>query len=66
MGRLILIALVALCLVVAVTSVMALFGRAMATGDAKKDDTMPDTFKTVAYVLLIILMFGITAGWLAG
>ena len=66
MGRLILIALVALCLVVAITSVMALFGRTAPANDVKKADTMPDTIKTVAYVLLIVLMFGITSGWLAG
>lgn len=31
-----------------------------------RGDTMPDTFKTVAYVLLIMLMFGVITGWLGG
>ena len=66
MGRLILIVLVTLCLVFAITSVMALFGRATTAPGPAKADTMPDTFKTVAYVLLIVLMFGVTTGWLAG
>ena len=29
-----------------------------------KDDTMPATFHTIAYVLLIVLMFGVATGWL--
>lgn len=66
MGRLILIALVAIALVFAIKTVMALIARTAPANDAKKADTMPDTFKTVAYVLLIILMFGVTTGWLAG
>ena len=30
----------------------------------KKEDTMPATFHTVAYILLIVLMFGVATGWL--
>ena len=30
----------------------------------KKEDTMPATIHTVAYVLLIVLMFGVATGWL--
>jgi cell division protein FtsX len=30
----------------------------------KKVDTMPATFQTIAYVLLIVLMFGVATGWL--
>lgn len=29
-------------------------------------DTMPKTISKVAYVVLIILMFGIASGWLGG
>lgn len=66
MVRLIFIALVALAIVIAITSVMALFAIRSATTSKPKEDTMPDTFKTAAYVLLLLLMFGITTGWLAG
>ncbi len=31
---------------------------------APMGDSMPDTFQRIAYVLLILLMFGICAGWL--
>ena len=36
------------------------------TGSAKetKEDSMPQTFSRIAYVVLIILMFGICAGFL--
>lgn len=30
----------------------------------KKDDTMPATFRNVAYLLLIVLMVGVATGWL--
>jgi hypothetical protein len=30
----------------------------------KKEDTMPATFHTIAYVLLIVLMCGVASGWL--
>lgn len=29
-----------------------------------KEDTMPATFQTIAYVLLIVLMCGVATGWL--
>lgn len=30
----------------------------------KKEDTMPATFQTIAYILLIVLMCGVATGWL--
>lgn len=29
-----------------------------------KENTMPAAFHTIAYVLLIVLMFGVATGWL--
>lgn len=29
-------------------------------------NTLPDTFKNIAYALLIVLMFGVVTGWLGG
>ena len=29
-----------------------------------REDTMPKTFSLIAYILLILLMFGISLGWL--
>jgi hypothetical protein len=30
----------------------------------KDEDTMPDTFKRIAYVVLVVLMLGVASGWL--
>ena len=30
----------------------------------KKEITMPATFQTIAYILLIVLMFGVATGWM--
>lgn len=69
MAQLLFIGILALGMILAITSVMALFRPRTfdaQTGPGKKDDTMPDTVKTMAYVLLIALMFGITSGALGG
>ena len=31
-----------------------------------KEDPMPSALKTTAYVLLVLLMFGVATGWLGG
>ncbi len=65
MARLILMGLFIAAILIAVTSVMALFETRDGVGAAqKKDTTMPATFRKFAYVLLIIVMFGVTTGWL--
>ncbi len=66
MVRLILLALVALCIVVVAICVVARLVAKPTSASEAKEDTMPDTFKTVAYVLLLMLMVGITTGLLAG
>lgn len=66
MGRLILIILVAGLAAFAVISVLALFKPQPTQGAHHKGDTMPDSIKTVAYVVLILLMFGITTGFIGG
>ena len=33
-------------------------------GAAPREDTMPKTFSMIAYILLILLMVGISLGWL--
>lgn len=66
MGRLILILLVAGLLAYAVISVMSLFKPQPTRAPHHKGDGMPDSIKTVAYVVLILLMFGITTGLVGG
>jgi cell division protein FtsX len=39
--------------------------RALAGSPAEKDpDPMPAPFRRISYILLVILMFGVAAGWL--
>ena len=67
MARLILIA----ALVLAILMVLGIVARAIdpvrqAAGHAAKGASVSDSFKTVAYLLLILLMFGVVTGWLGG
>ena len=69
MARLILFLLLFASAILAIVAVMALLkpaGGSSAPGMSvqKKEDTMPDTFRTVAYVLLLVLMVGVATGWL--
>lgn len=69
MARLILFLLLFASAVLAIVAVMALLNpaggsSASAMAVQKKEDTMPATFRTVAYVLLMILMLGVATGWL--
>lgn len=64
MARLImLIAFVAVVLV-AITALLGTMQAVAALAKEKEEDQMPDTFKRVAYITLIVLMFGVTSGWL--
>lgn len=56
--------------VLAIIAVLALFvaagrmaGRATS---ATQEVSLPDTVKTISYILLIVLMFGVVTGWLGG
>ncbi len=61
-----LILLVAFVTVVAIAIITLL--RAMRTvghvATGKDEDNMPATFKRIAYVVLVVLLFGVTSGWL--
>jgi len=66
MGRLLLILLLAVVIAVAIMGVVqALQPQASALGP-KKETAVSDRIRTVSYVLLIALMFGITTGILGG
>ena len=42
-------------------------GRALkAVQNSTQEARLPDTVKTVSYLLLLALMFGVVTGWLAG
>lgn len=66
MVRLILLA--AFVAVVAI-AIVALLGTMQAIGQvatAKDENTMPATFKRISYVVLIVLLLGVTSGWIGG
>ena len=55
--------------VVIAFAVVALLGTltaVAATGAGKETDDMPAKFRRVTYVLLVVLLFGVTSGWLGG
>lgn len=56
----------AILAVQAVGAVRAGGGRSAGPRPQERGDTMPDTIRTIAYVLLFLLMLGVTAGWLGG
>ena len=67
MARLVLFALALLVVAVSAIAVAAAFGsvrRVPESGPRHRGDTMPDVFRTVAYMALLLLMFGIVTGLL--
>lgn len=66
MTRLILLLLLFSAVVIAVTSVLSLLRTPDPAPRHSKDQTMPATVKSIAYVLLIVLMFGVVSGWIGG
>lgn len=66
MVRLILV--VAFVVVVAI-AIIAVLGTMMAvtqTAAGKETDNMPAKFRRITYALLVVLLFGVTTGWLGG
>jgi hypothetical protein len=64
MARLILFLLMFAAAVLAVASVMTFFRTAGRAPAPRDEDTMPATFRLVAYLLLLALMVGVATGWL--
>ena len=63
-----LIILVAFVAVVAV-AIIAVIGTITALAPAsngKDTEDMPAKFRRITYVLLVVLLFGVTSGWLGG
>jgi NADH:ubiquinone oxidoreductase subunit 6 (subunit J) len=63
MGRLILIfiAIGAICVMI-----MSMVRTLQSASNNSKEASVPRTAKTISYVLLIVLMFGVVTGWLGG
>lgn len=63
MGRLV----VVLLAVLAVIMIARFVDRAIMTAvNSKQEASVPKTAKTISYLLLIVLMFGVVTGWLGG
>ena len=64
MMRLVLFVFLLAGLVLAFASVMIALRVIAPSHTSGTGDSMPRTFSTIAYVLLILLMFGVVTGWL--
>ena len=66
MIRLIAFAFLLACLAVGVAAIMVAVRAVNGPSPNTERDTMPETFQRAAYVMLIVLLFGVTSGWLGG
>ena len=59
-----LILLFAVLMMLAIGALMVLGVLRWLNGPApkQKEDTLPETFRTIAFIVLIVLMFGVTSG----
>lgn len=63
MMRLILLILLVAAVLIAFSAVLGTMQAAASLTRPKQEDTMPVTFQKIAYVVLIVLMLGVSAGW---
>jgi cell division protein FtsX len=64
MTRLILLVAFIAVLFIAITAVLGTLQAVTQSTLGKDEDRMPVTFSRIAYMLLVVLMFGVTSGWL--
>jgi cell division protein FtsX len=64
MLRLIFLMLFVTAFALAATALVAFVTQTGGRTAPRKEDTMPQTFRKIAYVLLVVLMFGVVTGWL--
>jgi len=62
MLRLIIFAFVLGCLAIGALAVWALLRWIAGPTRDPQEDTLPETIRTIAFIILIILMFGVTSG----
>lgn len=62
MLRLIIFAFVLGCLAIGAMAVWALLRWIGGPARNPQEDTLPETIRTIAFIILIILMFGVTSG----
>lgn len=64
MMRFILIVAFVVVVVVAITALLEALLAVGQVATGKDQDTMPAKFRRITYVLLVVLLFGVTSGWL--
>ena len=64
MVRLILLVAFVAVAAIAITGLIRTIQDVTAGGFGKDDDMMPAKFRRITYVLLVVLLFGVTSGWL--
>ncbi|MFO8125361.1 hypothetical protein [Yoonia sp.] len=64
MVRLILLVAFVAIVAIAITAVVGTIAAIAQTSAGKDTDDMPARFKRITYVLLVVLLFGVTTGWL--
>ncbi len=64
MFRLILLILFVAAIVVVATATIAVVHSAATLARPTGEDQMPKTFQRIAYIALVVLLIGITSGWL--
>jgi len=64
MARLFIILLLIVVMVMAIGAVVNMAKSVQTSANLALGDNMPKTFQRIAYVVLILLMFGVVTGWL--
>jgi len=64
MVRLILLVAFVAVAAIAITGLIRTIQDVTAGGVGKDDNMMPAKFRRITYVLLVVLLFGVTSGWL--
>ncbi|MFT7106556.1 MAG: cell division protein FtsX [Yoonia sp.] len=64
MVRLILLVAFVAVAAIAITGLIRTIQDVTAGSVGKDDDMMPAKFRRITYVLLVVLLFGVTSGWL--
>ncbi len=60
------IGVVAFAITAALGTIRAIASTQTGTGPGKDQEMMPAKFQRITFVLLVLLMFGVTTGWLGG
>jgi len=64
MLRLILLAMFLLILAIGALALLGVLRWVSGPASKPGEDTVPETFRTIAYLVLLVLMFGVTSGLL--